>query len=186
LRGEAVVNLATSRHSVLGMSVLTALILETAVFPHLAVHGIRPDLVTVVVACWGLLYGPREGFLAGLGAGLVQDLLFTRYIGLFALAGALAGFLTGTVESKIFKESVWVSTAAVGVAVLGHEFVVWVLLRGLGVPAPALSLLTVALPGALYSTVFAPFVYRRLLLFRFREWAREREMTAGAGQVGQG
>jgi len=175
----------TSRPAVLAVSIAGALVLQTAVFPHLRVFGLKPDLLMVVVACWGLLYGPEEGFVAGLTAGLAQDLTSAGFIGLFALAKTLVGFSMGVVLSKVFKESVWVATAAVGVAVFVHEVILWISLQALHVAAPALDLLTVALPGALYSMVLAPLVYRQLLLYRLTEWAREREAAGGAAASGQ-
>jgi len=171
----------TSRQAVLAASVVVGLFLQTGVLPHLAVFGIKPDLLMVVVACWGLLYGPEEGFAAGLAAGLAQDLTSAGYLGLFALSKALVGLAMGIIQSKIFKESVWVATAAVGVAVLAHEVVIWLFLRVLGVPAPAVDILTVALPGTLYSMVLSPPIYHRLLLYRLAEWAREREAAGGVG-----
>ncbi len=173
----------SSRHAVLGLALLASLILQTAVFPHLAVFGLRPDLLMVVVASWGLIYGPREGFLAGLGAGLAQDLLFGQYVGLFALAKTLVGFLAGVVESKIFRQTIWVPTAAIGVAVFLQEVVVWVCLRALSIPAPALAILTVGFPVALYSMLVAPLVYRQFFLYRGGERAKEKEITGGAGQA---
>lgn len=167
-----------SRHWVLGLSVLGALLLQGAVFPHLTVFGTKPDLMMIVVACWALLYGPQEGFLAGLGAGLLQDVVFGQYVGLFALAKCLAGFGLGVAGGKIFRESVWVSTGAAGVGILVHEVIVWACLRGLGLPAPGLALVTTALPGALYSMILTPLVFRRFLVYRLAEWAREKEMSA--------
>lgn len=173
----------SSRHAVLGLSIFLALLLQSAVFPHLTVFGIRPDLVAVVVVCWGLLYGPAEGFVAGLAAGLVQDLTMGQYIGLFALAKTLTGFVAGVVESKIYKETIWVPTAAVGVAVFFHEIIVWLLLRTLSVPAPALDLLRVGFLGAVYSMILAPLIYRQIFLYHVAERAKERELTGGTSQA---
>lgn len=173
----------SSRHAVLGFSVVIALVLQTSVLPHLTLFGLKPDLLTVFVACWGLLYGPAEGFIAGLVAGLAQDLAFGQYIGLFALAKTLTGFVAGVVESKIFKETIWVPTAAAGVAVFFHEVVVWLTLRGLSVYAPASNIFTVALPVALYSLIAAPLIYRQLFVYHIAEREREREMTGGASQA---
>jgi rod shape-determining protein MreD len=168
-----------SRYWILAASILGALLLESTVFPHLAVFGLKPDLLMVVVACWAILYGPQEGFIAGLAAGLTQDVVFGQYIGLFALAKVLTGFFLGVVAGKVFGESLWVSTGAVGVGLFAHEAVVWVALRALGIPVPAHAIITVALPAAVYGMLFAPLVYRQLLLYRLAEWAREKEMTNG-------
>lgn len=173
----------SSRHAVLGLSILAALVLQSAVFPHLTILGVKPDLLMIIVASWGLLYGRQEGFVAGLAAGLVQDLAFGQYIGLFSLTMAIVGFGVGVVESKIFKETIWVPTAAVGAAVFTHDVTVWLCLRTLHVPAPAVDLVRVAAPAALYSMLAAPLIYRRFLVYRIKERARERTLVGGSSQA---
>jgi len=173
----------SSKPAVLGLSVLAAFLLQTSVFTHLAVLGVKPDLLMVVVACWGLLYGPRAGFVAGMVTGLAQGVMLGQYIGLFALVKALVGFAVGVVESKIFKENIWVPTVAVGAAVLAHEFLVWLCLKVLGVPTPAVTILTVAVPGSVYSMLAAPLAYRQLFLYNVAERAREESVAGGAGQA---
>jgi rod shape-determining protein MreD len=176
-------NRLSSRHAVLGFWIVGGLLFQTAVFPHLAVFGLKPDVLMVVVVCWALLYGPAEGFVAGLAAGLVQDLTFGQYIGLFALAKTLVGFGVGVVAGKIFRETIWVPTAAVGVAVFAHEFVVWVCLVALHVPAPAVNIITVGLPVAVYSTLLAPLVYRQIFVHYIGQRAKEKDLTGGANQA---
>jgi rod shape-determining protein MreD len=173
----------SSRQVIGGLTIAGALVLQTAVFPHLSLFGLRPDLLMVVVAAWGLVYGPGAGFLFGLSAGLAQDLFSGQYVGLFALSKALVGFLAGVVEGKIFKQTIWVPTAAIGVAVFLQEILVWICLRLLGARAPALDILTVGLPVALYSLAIAPLVYRQILLYHAGERARDKEITGGAGQA---
>jgi rod shape-determining protein MreD len=62
--------------------------------------GVRPDLILITITLIGVNYGAEEGFIAGLIAGLAQDLLGGRYF-YNTLSKALLGFLVGT-----FKESV--------------------------------------------------------------------------------
>lgn len=178
----------STRPVVLGLWLVGGLLLQSAVLPHMTVYGYKPDLLTVIVACWGLLYGPEVGFVVGLVGGLLHDLAAGQHLGLFALTRSLTGLLAGFGESKIFKDTVWVPAVVTTFIVFVHEVLVWVCLRLVGTWAPAIHLVTVALPGALLSGVLAPVVYRQAYLYFLRERARESRAAGGglAGQVSRG
>jgi|WetSurMetagenome_2_1015567.scaffolds.fasta_scaffold738581_2 rod shape-determining protein MreD len=65
-----------------------------------SIFGVRPDLILITITLIGVNYGAEEGFVAGLVAGICQDLLGGHYF-YNTLSKSLLGFLVGT-----FKESV--------------------------------------------------------------------------------
>jgi rod shape-determining protein MreD len=80
--------------------VAVALVLQTSVFPHLAWHGVGPDVVLLVVVAGGLLRGPQAGLVLGFGAGLLLDLAppADHVAGRWALALLLVGYVAGRVR----------------------------------------------------------------------------------------
>jgi rod shape-determining protein MreD len=82
---------------VAGALVLVALVLQVAVFPHLAWDGIVPNFCLLVVVAAALVRGP--GFAATLGffAGLMLDLAppADHVAGRWALALVLVGYVAG-------------------------------------------------------------------------------------------
>ena len=70
------------------LAVSVALVLQASVFSHLAVQGVVPDLVLLVVVAAGLAYGSELGLVLGFGAGLLLDLAppADHYAGRWALA----------------------------------------------------------------------------------------------------
>ena len=49
---------------------LAAYLLQSTVFPHLELAGIKPNLLLIVTAAFGFMRGPKEGMWIGLAAGL--------------------------------------------------------------------------------------------------------------------
>jgi rod shape-determining protein MreD len=82
---------------VAGALVLVALVLQVAVFPHLAWDGIVPNFCLLVVVAAALVRGP--GFAATLGffAGLALDLAppADHVAGRWALALVIVGYVAG-------------------------------------------------------------------------------------------
>jgi rod shape-determining protein MreD len=80
-----------------GALVLVALVLQVAVFPHLAWDGIVPNFCLLVVVAAALVRGP--GFAATLGffAGLALDLAppADHVAGRWALALVIVGYVAG-------------------------------------------------------------------------------------------
>ena len=80
-----------------GVLVLVALVLQVAVFPHLAWDGIVPNFCLLVVVAAALVRGP--GFAATLGffAGLALDLAppADHVAGRWALALVIVGYVAG-------------------------------------------------------------------------------------------
>jgi rod shape-determining protein MreD len=86
-----------ARVVVTGALVLVALVLQVAVFPHLAWDGIVPNFCLLVVVAAALVRGP--GFAATLGffAGLMLDLAppADHVAGRWALSLVLVGYVAG-------------------------------------------------------------------------------------------
>ena len=81
--------------------VSVALVLEASVFSHLAVQGVVPDVVLLVVVGAALVHGSELGLVLGFGAGLLLDLAppADHYAGRWALALMAAGYVAGRLRT---------------------------------------------------------------------------------------
>src|SRR5437868_5707678 len=93
--------------------ILTALILQTTVLPHVALFRVAPDLLLVVVISVALARGPSAGALAGFGGGVLRDLLLDAPTGLSALAYLSVGYVVGAVLPYVQSSSVAVPLVGV-------------------------------------------------------------------------
>jgi rod shape-determining protein MreD len=87
----------TARIGMMAAVLVTALLLQTVVFPTFAIAGWRPDLVVLTVVAFALADGPGTGLRYGFAAGLVADMLSGsgQLVGLSALVYLLVGYGAG-------------------------------------------------------------------------------------------
>lgn len=84
---------------------LVSFLVQSVLAHFLAINGIVPNVVLVVVVAYGLLFGPEVGLGAGLIGGLLLDLVFSQYVGLRLLALGTVGLGMGLVEERVFKDN---------------------------------------------------------------------------------
>ena len=161
-----------ARYGVMGLTILLALVLKTTVFPGLAIAGIRPDLVALVIVAFALSEGTDTGMRLGFAAGLIQDLLAgpAVVIGTGALFGLIIGWAAGASRPFIAAN---VEFGSLGVAFMcgmimsGGQALVSGLLGANSLSLGALVLLGIG--TGIYSVVLAPAVtwFARIVLNPF-------------------
>jgi rod shape-determining protein MreD len=113
----------------IGMVLVVAILVQTAVGSDLRVAGVAPDLMVLVTICAGLVGGAESGAWVGFWAGLIADLFLTSTpLGLSALAYCLIGAAVGALRTGVLPESRLIVPAA-AVAGTAVGLVLWV---GLG------------------------------------------------------
>ena len=82
--------------------VMTVLI-QVALFPHLRVAGVVPDLGLVVALAVGYYEGPESGAIVGFAIGFGYDLFLVTPLGLSALSYALVGYGVGIIQGGLLR-----------------------------------------------------------------------------------
>jgi rod shape-determining protein MreD len=146
---------------VLGLLLVTAALLQTSLFPFIALGSVRPDLLLLVVVGVALSDGVMPGLRVGFTAGLMTDLLVDQApVGLAALVFTGVGYTIGLARPYLAPGSL---TAPVLLA-----FVSGLLgTAGYGVLSLLLGdervtggmLLQAAASVAIYNTLLAPIVF---------------------------
>ncbi|MHB8051057.1 MAG: rod shape-determining protein MreD, partial [Coriobacteriia bacterium] len=72
-------------------ALLGALVLQVMIAPHIALFGVTPNLLLLVVITLAFVEGSSEGATVGFIAGLLMDLLSTGPIGAWALVMSVVG-----------------------------------------------------------------------------------------------
>lgn len=139
------------------------LILQSTVMESVAIAGIKPDLVMLLVVLNGFFLGPREGAFLGFAGGIIEDLFSGSYIGLNALSKMAAGYLAGAAGERLYRENILIATIVTFLTSLAGLTVNYLLLLYLDIHiSPLHALFRVALPGAAYTALLAPFVFWRI------------------------
>jgi rod shape-determining protein MreD len=151
-----------------------ATVLQAGLAPHLAVFGVVPNLLLLVVVTLAIFEGPIAGSVSGFVAGLLMDLLGTAVVGPWALVLAVVGYTAGMLGANMFAEGWLLPVTVVFVASLLAEASYGVLLSVLGAGGPFLVTFgRIVIPAAVYNTALAVLVYPWL----GRLLAQDRTMT---------
>ncbi len=163
----------------LGLLVVLMVMLQVALFPHLRVDGVAPDLGLVTAIAVAYREGPNAGAIVGFGGGLLLDLFLRTPLGLSALSWAVTGYVVGVLQGGMIRSTRWAAPILGG---LGGLFggAVFVLVGGL---LGAEELVTshsirVVLIAAAYDAVLAP------LIFVLVGWALHEPRSAGRPRGG--
>lgn len=149
------------RGLVIALLIVTAVLAQTALFPFLALGGLRPDLLLLVVIGVALSDGVMPGLRVGFAAGLLTDLLVDQApVGLAALVFTGVGYVIGTARPYLAPDSL---TAPLLLAFLASLFGT----AGYGLLSLLLGdervtgqmLLQAAASVAIYNTLLAPIVF---------------------------
>lgn len=141
-------------------ALLVAVILQVAIAPYMAVFGVVPNFIFLVVVTLAFVQGPVAGSVSGFVGGLVFDLLGISVVGPYALVLTLVGYVAGLLSASMFAEGWLLPVTVVAITSLVSELVYGVVLAVLGAGPPFWhSVLTITLPGVVYNTVLAVLVY---------------------------
>lgn len=142
------------------LALLVAIVLQVALAPQIAVLGVVPNFVFLVVVTLALLEGPVAGCVAGFFGGLLFDLLGASVVGPYALVFCVAGYVAGLIHANMFAEGWLLPVSVVFIASVGAEITYGVIMSVLDIGLPFWSaLVRIMLPGAVYTTVLAVLLY---------------------------
>ena len=106
--------------------VLVNFVLQSTLFPEIAILGVTPDTALVLIVSYAILRREIEGALFGMFVGFVQDASGGMFIGIFALLGFVTGYICGKPFKNFFKDNYFLPFAVVVLASLAHQFALYV------------------------------------------------------------
>lgn len=148
------------------VAIVIATVLQASLAPHMAILGVEPNFLLLVVVTLAMVEGSTPGAVAGFVAGLAFDMLGSGPIGPGALVLTAVGYLAGSLATNLFAESWLMPVTVVLIASLLSELAYGALLAIIGVETAFLTIVwRIVLPGALYNTLLALLVYPWLARF---------------------
>lgn len=116
---------------------IISLVFQTFPQDLIALGGIRPDLIFIVVICLSLLRGSREGMFVGLGGGILKDLTSGLSGGACTLSLTISGLLAGLLKNFFFKENILVPLFVVLLGTVIKEIIFFLSVCSLGLTLDA-------------------------------------------------
>ncbi len=145
----------------------TAAVLQSTVLRFGAIAGVQPDLVLIIVVYVAHRNGSMMGQIAGLGAGIILDVMGLSPLGFYALIYAVIGAVYGVTKGKMFVDPIFMPVLLALVGLL-MKAILGVALAGLfgigGVIDRVFSSSYLIELG--YSAVVSPVLFGLLRVFR--------------------
>jgi len=141
------------------------LTLQSALAPRLALGGVRPDWVLVMVIFYALHAKTPDSVIAGWALGLMADLLTVERFGLLSLSYGLAAAAVASVREYLFRSRA-VTQFAVTLAVGVLMQTAWqIYRRALYAPLGSWAgdWVSNGLLASIYTAAWAPLFHRGLL-----------------------
>jgi len=144
------------------------LMLQSTVLRGIAIGGILPDLLLILTVSAAIVHGSEKGSLLGFIVGLMEDLLFFRILGFYALIYMMIGFLTGFLTRNLSRSLLLLPIAFCAVSSLLSGIFQFVFLRFMrGDIRLGYYLQNLILPELIYTVLLGVALYP--LLIRLNE-----------------
>lgn len=89
-----------------GVIVMLAFILQNTAFSMLSFNGVKPNLLLIVAVFFGYAVGLNNGMLTGFFAGLLCDIFFGPYIGVYSFVFVLVGGFGGLMAKMFYQDDI--------------------------------------------------------------------------------
>lgn len=139
---------------------VTALLLQTTVFPELTLLRVKPELLYLVTVIFAVLQGPADGAVVGFVGGLAQDFMLNMPKGITALTLTILGYTVGLARQYIASPSPLLPAVLVALGTAGgvafHQAVAFLLGEEDG---PFSYMAKVVIVTAIYGAVLTPIFF---------------------------
>ena len=126
--------------------------------PYLAIGGVSPDFLLIVVGCVSLFGSRRSGTFIGFVAGVLQGALAGANLAAYAVSRTVAGFVAGWFTSLEFEAGAIVASFVVVATTLLAQL----LLMFIAPPGQLAPFLLATIGSAVYNGVLAMPLYALL------------------------
>lgn len=145
--------------------ILFSFILQTTVFQTLSFGGISPNLLIIVTASYGFMFGKKYGMVVGFICGLLMDIFYGSVLGFYALIYLYIGAGNGIFNNIFYQDDIKLPLALISASDLIYSFVCYVLLFLLRGRFQFLFYLKdIILPEIVYTIFVTVFLYPCILL----------------------
>lgn len=142
------------------ISVIICFVLQTTLFQMIDIAHVSPNILIILTASYGFMYGNKKGMWMGFFCGLLIDIFYGVVLGGYALLYMSVGFLNGYLRKIFFPEDWKLPLASIAISDLVKNlgiYLVMFLLRGRF--DFLYYLLNIILPEIVYTLIVAIVIY---------------------------
>lgn len=136
-------------------------ILQSTVFQYFRISGILPNTALLIVVTVSVICGRKEGLTAGALCGVLQDIFFSKALGMNILIYLSIGYIIGGVENKVFKDNYITPLLFIVFTTVYYHSIYFVFMHFLRHSINYIDILkTTILPEMVYNCVVGIIFYR--------------------------
>ena len=163
------------RKIVLFFIITICFLLQTTVFQAITFANIAPNLLIIVVSAFVLMRGKKEGLIIGFFCGLLIDIFFGFYLGVYALLYMYIGYINGMFQKRFYPDELRLPMVMIGASDLIYNLVIYCFMFLMRRRFHfGYYLTSVILPEFVYTMVITIFLYFILLKINQRLEAYEK------------
>jgi rod shape-determining protein MreD len=148
------------RKIILFFIIVISFLLQTTVFRSLTLANIGPNLMIIVVSSFGFMRGHKEGMWIGFFCGLLIDIFFGFYLGVYALLYMYIGYLNGMFQKRFYPDDIKLPMILIGSSDIIFNLVIYIVMFLMRNRTQFWYYLTsVIIPEFVYTMVITIFLY---------------------------
>ncbi len=158
--------------------ILFCFVIQTSILPMVLTQDITPNLMIIVAAAYGFMFGDRKGMVIGMVCGLLCDIYFGPLIGFEAGVYAVIGYLSGKFQKILYVEDLAFPLSLIAVCDFVYGFLNFVFLFAMRNRLFLKNFLLQRLfPEMVYTLLAATLLYP-LLRFLYNRFMHEKRRNA--------
>lgn len=150
-----------------GLLLIISYVFQTTFALSLSFGVAAPNLLMILVCCYALLRGRKEGMIVGFFAGILIDLYFGYYevIGINAFLYLVTGYIVGIFHEILYLQDILIPIATVAICDFGYNFAYYIITFLLRNKLDFMYYIkSIILPELVYTVFLTVFIYRLLML----------------------
>lgn len=161
------------RNIILFFVIIISFVLQTTLFQALSFGGISPNILIIITASYGFMFGRKCGISVGFLCGLLMDIFYGDVLGFYALIYMYIGAANGIFHSLFYHDDIKLPLLLIAASDFCYSFVCYILLYLLrGRFHIVYYFQNIVVPEMVYTIFITVFLYPCILLLN---WSKSDE-----------
>lgn len=157
-----------------GIVIFICFLLQTSFFGIFKLADVMPNVLIILISSVAMMRGQKEGMIVGFICGLLIDLVYSPYLGMFAFVYMIFGFVSGYFNRIYYENDILVPILVIGLTDMAYGFCMYIIY---GLLQNHLHVWTyfgrIILPEVVYTAALGLLLYR--ILLRINRWLEKCE-----------
>ncbi len=167
------------RPLITALIIIICFLIESTIFQSISFASISPNLLIIITAAFGFMRGKQEGMLVGFFSGLLFDVFFNEWVGLYALIYMVLGYINGFFKQIFYPEDIKLPLILIGVSDFVYGNIICILMFIMRSKFNyGYYLMNIIIPELIYTILVTLVLYQIVLQLNQRLEAEEKRSAS--------